>query len=109
MRPHTRGMLATSRLDELLGDMAGRADLVLCDSSPVLLIPDNLFLAAAVDGVILVARAGRTTCRELARAKELLDSIGAKILGVVINEMAVSKLRNHYKTYYRTYFKAEGT
>ncbi len=108
MRPHTRGMLATNRLNELLGDMAGRADLVLCDSSPVLLIPDNLFLAAAVDGVILVARAGRTTCRELARAKELLDSIGAKTLGVVINEMAVGKLRNHYKTYYHTYFKAEG-
>jgi polysaccharide biosynthesis transport protein len=109
MRPHTRGMLATNRLNELLGDMAGRADLVLCDSSPVLLIPDNLFLAAAVDGVILVARAGRTTCRELARAKELLDSIDAKILGVVINEMAVGKLRNHYKTYYHTYFKVEGT
>ncbi|MGH7390710.1 MAG: GumC family protein [Candidatus Rokuibacteriota bacterium] len=109
MRPHTRGMLATNRLNELLGDMAGRADLVLCDSSPVLLIPDNLFLAAAVDGVILVARAGRTTCRELQRAKELLDSIGAKPLGVVINEMPVAKLRNHYKTYYRTYFKAEGT
>lgn len=109
MRPHTRGMLATNRLNELLGDMAGRADLVLCDSSPVLLIPDNLFLAAAVDGVILVARAGRTTCRELARAKELLDSIGARTLGVVINEMAIGKLRSHYKTYYSTYFKAEGT
>jgi Mrp family chromosome partitioning ATPase len=88
--------------------MTEHADLVLCDSSPVLLIPDNLFLAAAVDGVILVARAGSTTRRDLARARVLLEGAGARLLGVVINEMPAASLKAHYTRYYRTYVKKEG-
>ena len=56
--PRSRGMLAGSKLRELIGEMTNRADFVICDSSPVLLIPDNLLLASAVDGVVLVAKAG---------------------------------------------------
>jgi capsular exopolysaccharide synthesis family protein len=107
-QPEARGMLATNRLKVLVDEMTERADLVICDSSPVMLIPDNLFLASAVDGVILVARAGSTQCRDLARTKSLLEGVGARILGVVINEMPVSALRRHYSRYYRTYVRKEG-
>jgi succinoglycan biosynthesis transport protein ExoP len=103
--PHTRGVLSTERTGTLLTEMADRADLVLCDSSPVLLIPDNLFLAGAADGVILVAKAGDTSCRDLARAKELLVGAGAKVLGVVINEMPLSAMAGYYKRYYDSYVK----
>jgi tyrosine-protein kinase Etk/Wzc len=106
-QPQARGMLATNRLKALIDEMSDRSDLVLCDSSPVLLIPDNLFLAAAVDGVILVARAGVTQCRDLARTKTLLESAGARLVGVVINEMPSSALRRHYGRYYRTYVRRE--
>jgi polysaccharide biosynthesis transport protein len=107
-QPHARGMLATTRLKAVVEDMTEHADLVLCDSSPVLLIPDNLFLAAAVDGVILVARAGSTTRRDLARARVLLEGAGARLLGVVINEMPAASLKARYTRYYRTYVKKEG-
>ena len=103
--PHTRGVLSTERTGTLLTEMADRADLVLCDSSPVLLIPDNLFLAGAADAVILVAKAGDTSCRDLARAKELLVGAGAKVLGVVINEMPLSAITGYYKRYYESYVK----
>jgi len=103
--PRSRGMLATSRLNDLVEDMAGQADLVLCDSAPVLLVPDNLFLASAVDAVLLVAKAGSTGCRDLARAKTLLDSVGARCLGVVINEIPVAALKRSYRRYYQAYAK----
>jgi capsular exopolysaccharide synthesis family protein len=106
-QPEARGMLATNRLKTLIEDMSERADVVLCDSSPVLLIPDNLFLAALVDGVILVAKAGTTQCRDLARTKALLESVGAKVLGVVINGMPTAALRRQYGRYYRTYVRRE--
>jgi receptor protein-tyrosine kinase len=106
-QPRSRGMLAGSRLRELITEMTTKVDFVICDSSPVLLIPDNLFLAAAVDGVILVARAGVTQCRDLARTKTLLESAGARLVGVVINEMPSSALRRHYGRYYRTYVRRE--
>lgn len=107
LAPRARGALATGRLKALLEDISGQADLVLCDSSPVLLVPDNLFLAGAVDGVVLVARAGVTTRRDLARAKALLDAAGARLVGVVINEMPVAELRRHYERYYRSYLSKE--
>ncbi|HXG02821.1 MAG TPA: polysaccharide biosynthesis tyrosine autokinase [Candidatus Binatia bacterium] len=103
MRPEVRGTLATARLRQVVQDLGEHAELVIYDSSPVLIVPENLFLAAAVDVVLLVVRAGHTTCRDLGRARELLETAGAKILGVVINEMPVSVLRSRYAYYYRTY------
>jgi capsular exopolysaccharide synthesis family protein len=105
--PRMRGMMATSRMKELVDQLAQHADLVLCDSSPVLLIPESLFLAAAVDGVLLVAKAGSTGCRDLARTKSALEGVGAKILGVVINEMPASALRSYYRRYYNAYVRSD--
>jgi Mrp family chromosome partitioning ATPase len=73
----------------------------------VLLIPDNLLLASAVDGVILVARAGSTGFRDLARTKALLEGTGARVLGVVLNQVPVGPLRKSYMHYYDSYVKTE--
>jgi capsular exopolysaccharide synthesis family protein len=99
----TRGMMATSRLKEVIDELATHADLVLCDSSPVLLVPESLFLAAAVDAVILVAKAGSTRARDLRRAVTALESVGARVAGVVVNEVQPSQLRSHYNRYYKAY------
>jgi capsular exopolysaccharide synthesis family protein len=107
VQPRTRGMLAGTRLPEIIGEMTKRADFVICDSSPVLLIPDNLLLASAVDGVILVAKAGATGFRDLARTKNLLEGAGAKVLGVVLNQVPVGPLRKYYRHYYESYVKVE--
>jgi Mrp family chromosome partitioning ATPase len=103
----SRGALATGRLRELISGLTDRAAIVLCDSSPVLLVPENLFLAAAADGVLLIARAGSTTCADLSNAKAALDDAGARVIGVVINEMPVSSLRSHYRRYYKAYMRGD--
>jgi polysaccharide biosynthesis transport protein len=103
----SRGMLADSRLRELVGEMSSKADFVICDSSPVLLIADNLLLASAVDGVLLVARAGSTGFRDLARTKTLLEGAGARLIGVVLNQVPPAPLRKYYHRYYNSYVKTE--
>jgi capsular exopolysaccharide synthesis family protein len=108
MQRETRGLLATERLTDVLKEMSDRADYVLCDSSPVLLVPDNLFLASAVDGVIIVVNAGQTSHRDLARAKTVLESAGAKMVGVVINQVPVSQMKHYYRRYYARYYHTEG-
>jgi len=104
-QPGSRGMLGGTKLRELIGDMTTRADFVICDSSPVLLIPDNLLLAGAVDGVILVAKASSTGFRDLARSKQLLEGAGARVLGVVLNQVPAASLKNYYRRYYDSYVK----
>ena len=68
-------------LTEVIESMAAEAEYVLLDSSPILLIPDNLYMAAAVDGVVLVVQSGVTRPRELLRAKDILEKSGTPSSG----------------------------
>ena len=104
VRRDTAGMLATSRLRDVMAEMSGQADYVLCDSGPLLLVHDNLLLAGAVDGVILVVKAGTTPCADLARVKATLEGVGARIIGVVINQMPPYQMKRYYNRYYRGYY-----
>jgi polysaccharide biosynthesis transport protein len=99
----SRGLLAGSRLRELIVEMTTHADFVICDSSPVLLVSDNLLLAGSADGVIITAKAGTTAFRDLARTKALLEGAGARILGVVLNDMPATSLKSYYREYYDSY------
>jgi capsular exopolysaccharide synthesis family protein len=102
----TRTGLGSSRLPEVLDSMSVEAEFVLLDSSPILLIPDNLYMAAATDGVILVCQSGTTRPRDLLRAKSIIEKSGTPILGVVLNQVPVRKV-NQYYSYYRAYAKAD--
>jgi capsular exopolysaccharide family len=102
----TRTGLGSARLPEVLDSMSVEAEFVLLDSSPILLIPDNLYMAAATDGVILVCQAGLTRPRDFLRAKSIIEKSGTPILGVVLNQVSVRKV-NQYYSYYRAYAKAD--
>jgi succinoglycan biosynthesis transport protein ExoP len=91
--------LGTDRLTKILGDMSSEADFVLLDSSPILLIPDNLYMAAAADGVVLVVAVGQTRPRDLLRTKSILERAGTPIVGVVLNRTPVKHLNSYYKQY----------
>ena len=89
----TSGPLPPDPSDLLSGDTTHRAldkvrqdvDLVVLDSPPVLPVADPAILAAMVDGVIVVAAAGSTDRRQLARAVARLEQVEAPILGTVLN------------------------
>jgi len=94
-----RAGLGTRRLVEVLGGMSAEADYVLIDSSPALLIAENLYVAAAVDAIILVADSGSTRPRDLLRAKEVLEHSGTPVIGVVINRMPLKSVNYYYRRY----------
>jgi capsular exopolysaccharide synthesis family protein len=95
----SRTGLGTDRLSRILGEMADEADYVLLDSSPILLIPDNLYMAAAADGIVLVAAVGQTRPRDLLRTKAILERSGTPILGVVLNRAPINHVNAYYKEY----------
>jgi capsular exopolysaccharide synthesis family protein len=94
-----RAGLGSSRLVEVLAGMSAEADYVLIDSSPALLIPENLYVAAAADGIILVADSGSTLPRDLLRAKEMLEHSGTPVIGVVLNRMPLKSMNYYYRRY----------
>jgi non-specific protein-tyrosine kinase len=71
-------------LERLLSEFGGY-DYVLVDCAPLLSWPHSVTVAAACDGVILVARWGRTKREVAGRALETLAAANARVLGVVLN------------------------
>ncbi|MCH9731309.1 MAG: polysaccharide biosynthesis tyrosine autokinase, partial [Actinomycetia bacterium] len=84
--------VAPSNPSELLGSMAAkrlfsevraRFDFVIVNSPPLLAVTDPAVLAVNADGVLLLARFGKTTRGELAHATRNLKDLGASIFGTV--------------------------
>lgn len=73
-----------ARLSELVQRLSARANYVLFESPPLLSSPHTLALASAVNGVLLVARQGRTRRDEAQAVRAALEELGARNLGVVL-------------------------
>jgi len=75
-------------------------------------VTDSSVLAPRADGVLLVVKPGVTKLAEAAQAVEQLFRVNANILGVVLNEVDLSKSRYgyyQYKGYYHSYSAYYGT
>jgi len=66
-------------------------DVVIFDSPPVLSATDASLLASEVDGTVLVVCYDSTRAPEIDRVMESLESVGARVLGVLLNKFDVSR------------------
>ena len=57
-------------MPEILEDAGSEYDLIVVDSPPILGFPEPLQMAAAVDGVVMVAKAGETNRKTVGSALE---------------------------------------
>ncbi|MBU0880958.1 MAG: polysaccharide biosynthesis tyrosine autokinase, partial [Candidatus Omnitrophica bacterium] len=78
-------VLKSKEIKALVEKVKNRYDLILFDAPPVLPVTDASLLAPSMDCVILVYEIGRTSREALVRTKIQLESVGAKITGVVLN------------------------
>lgn len=92
-----------SVLPQLLEEAALEFDLVILDAPPLLGFPEPLEMAAAVDGVIVVTRAGQTNRTAVASVVATLADLRASVVGLVLNE--VRKDMSHSYYYYGHYEK----
>ncbi len=74
-------------------------DVILIDSSPVGLFPDSHALATKVDDLIFVSRYSKVGRRTAKTMLEKLDETGARILGVVLNDLPEKKSSSYYYNY----------
>ncbi|MBZ5619300.1 MAG: polysaccharide biosynthesis tyrosine autokinase [Acidobacteriia bacterium] len=87
-------------LATLLEDACGEYDLVVLDSPPSLGFPEPLQMAASVDGVLMVALAGRTNRKALGSALNTLKRLRANVVGVVLNDVRADSSDNYYYYHY---------
>ena len=83
--PNPSELLSSAQMNELLKEMQDRADIVLVDAPPLLPVTDAAVLGQECDGAILVVRHGKTTREHIGRSLDALNSVGARLLGTVLN------------------------
>jgi polysaccharide biosynthesis transport protein len=93
-------------LEELLEEAAREYDLVILDGPPLPGFAEPLQMATAVDGVIVVTRAGQTSRKAVGGVLGTLHRLRANVLGLVLNEVNKEMSDSyHYYGHYGKYYQ----
>jgi Mrp family chromosome partitioning ATPase len=82
---------------EVLNTLAREVDYLIIDGPPLLPVSDGVLLAQMVDGVVLVARSGRTKTSHINAAMDLLKDARAPMLGAVLNGVSSRSVAAPYE------------
>jgi capsular exopolysaccharide synthesis family protein len=109
--PNPAELIISEKMKDMLADLAGRYDHILIDSPPLINVTDPVILSTMVDGVILVVHGGKSTRDVVRRARGELSTVGAKIFGVVLNNVDLRKdgYDDYYYSRYYSNYRQEGS
>ena len=92
-------------MTDMLEEASKDYDLIVIDAPPILGFAESLQLATAVDGVVVITRAGETSRKAVATVLVTLGRLRANVVGLVLNQVTknMSDSYSHY-AYYKTYY-----
>jgi capsular exopolysaccharide synthesis family protein len=93
-------LLSPSQIETFLYDLRRKADVIVIDSSP-LIVSDAISLAARADGVLIVVRPGHTNKDLIKNMLDKVERAGANIVGVVLNRIPMHQpgFQGEYRNY----------
>lgn len=103
--PNPAELIGSQQMANLLRVMSDEFTHVVVDSPPIASFTDGVLVASMVDGVILVVHSGKSSRQVVSRSRQLLHDIGAKVFGVVLNNVNLRSQDNYY--YYQTYYHGD--
>lgn len=83
--PNPSELLGSTRMQELIESLKADFDTIIVDSPPLLSVSDALIMAPICDMVVQVISSGETHWAALDRTKEMLNDLGIRLAGVVLN------------------------
>src|ERR1700730_13248701 len=102
--PNPAELLGSDQMRNLLATLQTRFTHFVFDSPPVNSFTDGVLISTMVDGVLLVVHGGKSSRHIVRRSKQLLQDVGAKIFGVVLNNVS---LQSHDYYYYQSYYSKD--
>ena len=101
---HPAEWLSQPLFEATVREMEAEFDVVLIDGPPILPVPDSVIMSAAIGNVVLVYQAGSTQRDSMLRAISSIQNTGAKIAGIVLNDLRATWSTSpdyfHYRGYY---------
>jgi succinoglycan biosynthesis transport protein ExoP len=99
--PNPAELLGSAQMRRLMATLQANFTHVVVDSPPVTSFTDGVLISSMVDGVLLVVHGGKSSRHVVKRSRQLLQDVGAKIFGVVLNNV---NLQSHDYYYYQRYY-----
>ncbi|GAA4415521.1 polysaccharide biosynthesis tyrosine autokinase [Georgenia halophila] len=99
--PNPSELLGSATMAEFMERASAMYDVVLYDSPPLLPVTDAAVLSRRAAGTLVVAGADRIHRAQLRESLSMLEAVGARVIGVALNKVQQSRLRQRY--YYGTY------
>ncbi|HYW73821.1 MAG TPA: polysaccharide biosynthesis tyrosine autokinase [Pyrinomonadaceae bacterium] len=100
--PNPAELLGSDQMRKLISVLSQNFTHIVIDSPPVNSFTDGVLIGSMVDGVLLVVHGGKSSRDVVRRSRQLLLDVGAKLVGVVLNNVSV---RSHdYYYYYQRYY-----
>ena len=99
MPPNPSELINSDRMGQLMEECKKNYDRAIIDTPPVMAVTDSRLAAAKADGLIHVIHAGRTDKKCARLAKRHFDSVGANVIGAVLNNVESDHESSYY--YYR--------
>ena len=101
--PNPADLLSSHKLVEAIAELRTKFKFIVIDSPPIMAATDAVILSVQADGVLLVVRSGETPKEAFTRTRDLLHSVKARILGVVLNAVDSSAPDYYYSYRYYPY------
>ena len=102
-------MFRREALRDLLDDLRNRYDYVLVDVPPMSFVSDAITLAGSAARMVMVTRMGMTSKRLFRRSRDLADTTGMNVVGLIINDYdARGVYYGYYYRYYGYYYPYRG-
>ncbi|HVY71508.1 MAG TPA: polysaccharide biosynthesis tyrosine autokinase, partial [Verrucomicrobiae bacterium] len=96
------GILNSAQMKEFIQQVKRRYDFVFFDSPPIMGVSDASILASEVDLALLVIQYRKYPQAMTVRAKQMVEKVGGRLLGVVLNNINISQ--DSYYYYYSGYY-----
>lgn len=96
------GILNSNAMRAFVQEAKSRYDFVLFDSPPIMGVSDASILASEVDMAVLVVQYRKYPQQMTLRAKQMVEKVGGRMVGVVLNNINISQ--DSYYYYYSGYY-----
>lgn len=89
--PNPSELLGSTSMANLLESLSNTYDMVLIDTPPLLPVTDAAVLSRITGGALVVVGANSVTRQQLGESMRALETVGARVLGLVVNRLTHKK------------------
>ena len=102
--PNPAELIGSEMMQRLMAALKRRFTYIVFDSPPVASFTDGVLISSLTDGVLLVVHGDHASRSIVRRSRQVLQDVGAKVFGVVLNNVKLRRDDYYYYKYYRSQY-----